>query len=282
MTRQLLEHWRARGEWDSDEKRWNGGPRQYPLYFCQLEAIEALIWWLEAPQDFKQGIFLPGDGGPWERICSKMATGSGKTSLMALIITWQSLNAIHYPKDARYSKAVLIVTPGLTVKSRLQVLYPGNDKNVYDEFRLCPNEALRQQLNQAELLIENWHTLMPLKEQDRSVVRKGRESDEAFTRRVLGGLAARKDLIVINDEAHHAYRKPAEIKVSKKDAEELGIDLDEATRWIEGLFQFYLETALIIQSHAAMLRIVSWFDSKLFSALSRCISSASRLSKARL
>jgi len=235
VTRQLLEHWYERGEWGSDEKRWNGGPRQYPLYFCQLEAIEALIWWLEAPQDFKQGIFLPGDGGPWERICSKMATGSGKTSLMALIITWQSLNAIHYPKDASYSKAVLIVTPGLTVKSRLQVLYPGNDKNVYDEFRLCPNEALRQQLNQAELLIENWHTLMPLKEQDRSVVRKGRESDEAFTRRVLGGLAARKDLIVINDEAHHAYRKPAEIKVSKKDAEELGIDLDEATRWIEGL-----------------------------------------------
>lgn len=235
VTRQLLEHWYARGEWDSDEKRWSGGPRQYPLYFCQLEAIEALIWWLEAPQDFKQGIFLPGDGGPWERICSKMATGSGKTSLMALIITWQSLNAIHYPKDARYSKAVLVITPGLTVKSRLQVLYPGHDKNVYDEFRLCPNEALRQQLNQAELLIENWHTLMPLKEQDRSVVRKGRESDEAFTRRVLGGLAARKDLIVINDEAHHAYRKPAEIKVSKKDAEELGIDLDEATRWIEGL-----------------------------------------------
>ena len=62
VTRQLLEHWHARGEWDSDEKRWNGGPRQYPLYFCQLEAIEALIWWLEAPQDFKQGIFLPGDG----------------------------------------------------------------------------------------------------------------------------------------------------------------------------------------------------------------------------
>ncbi len=235
VTRQLLEHWHERGEWSPEEQRWIGGPRQYPLYFCQLEAIEALIWWLEAPQDYKQGIFLPGDGGPWERICNKMATGSGKTSLMALIITWQSLNAIHYPKDERYSKAVLIVTPGLTVKSRLQVLYPGNNKNVYDEFHLCPNEALRQQLNQAELLIENWHTLMPLKDQDRSVVKKGRESDEAFTRRVLGGLAARKDLIVINDEAHHAYRKPAEIKVSKKEAEELGIDLDEATRWIEGL-----------------------------------------------
>jgi type III restriction enzyme len=93
----------------------------------------------------------------------------------------------------------------------------------------------RQKLNQAEVLIENWHTLMPLKEQDRSVVKKGKESDEAYTRRVLGKLATYKDLIVINDEAHHAYRKPAEVKISKKEAEEQGIDLDEATRWIEGL-----------------------------------------------
>jgi type III restriction enzyme len=235
VTRQLLEHWHERGEWSGEEHRWIGGPRQYPFYFCQLEAIESLIWWLEAPEAYQQGIFLQGDGGPWERICNKMATGSGKTSLMALIITWQTLNAIHYPKDARFSKAVFIVAPGLTVKSRLQVLYPGDEKNVYDEFRLCPNEAMRQKLNQVELLIENWHSLMPLKEQDRSVVKKGKESDEAFTRRVLGKLAATKDLIVINDEAHHAYRQRAELKVSKKEAEELGIDLDEATRWIEGL-----------------------------------------------
>lgn len=238
VTRQLLEHWRERGEWDSEGKCWIGGPRQYPFYFCQLEAIESLIWWLEAPQDYKQGIFLQGDGGPWERICSKMATGSGKTPLMALIITWQTLNALHYPKDTRFSRAVFIVAPGLTVKSRLQVLYPGDEKNVYDEFRLCPNETMRQKLNQVELLIENWHTLMPLKEQDRSVVKKGKESDEAFARRVLGKLAACKDLVVINDEAHHAYRQRAEMKVSKKEAEELGIDLDEATRWIEDWIAF--------------------------------------------
>ena len=62
-----------------------------------------------------------------------------------------------------------------------------------------------------------------------------RESDEAFTRRVLGKLAAHKDIVVINDEAHHAYRKPAEVKISKKVAAEQGIDLEEATRWIEGL-----------------------------------------------
>ena len=182
VTRGLLEHWQSRGEWDTNSRSWTGGPRQYPFYFCQLEAIESLIWWLEAPETYRQGIHLPSDGGPWERICNKMATGSGKTSVMALIITWQVLNAIQYPKDSRYSLAVFVVAPGLTVKSRLQVLYPGNEKNVYDEFVLCPNDAMRQQLNRVELRVENWHTLMPLKETQRSVVKKGNESDEAFTR----------------------------------------------------------------------------------------------------
>jgi type III restriction enzyme len=235
VSRELLNHWYSRGERDPDSKRWNGGPRPYPFYYCQLEAIESLIWWLEAPEEYRQGIFLQGDGGPWERICNKMATGSGKTSLMALIITWQTLNAVTYPKDKRYSKAIFVVAPGLTVKSRLQVLNPGNESNVYDEFVLCPNEAMRQKLNQVSLVIENWHSLMPLKEQTRSVVKKGKESDEAFTRRVLGKLASFKDILVINDEAHHAYRQKAEVKVSKKEAEEMGIDLEEATRWIEGL-----------------------------------------------
>lgn len=235
ISRQLLEHWHARGEWVPEETRWVGGPRQNPFYFCQLEAIETLIWWVEGSAEFKQGINVPGDGGAWERLCNKMATGSGKTALMGMIITWQTLNAISYPKDGRFSRAIFIVAPGLTVKSRLQTLNPGDEKNVYDQFNLCPNEALRTRLNQAELLIENWHTLMPLKNQERSVVKKGKESDEAFTRRVLGKLAAYKDLVVINDEAHHAYRQRAEMKVSKKDAEEFGIDLDEATRWIEGL-----------------------------------------------
>ena len=85
------------------------------------------------------------------------------------------------------------------------------------------------------LMIDNWHSLMPLKEAKRSVVKKGRESDQAFARRVLGRLATFTDIVVINDEAHHAYRKPPEVKISKKAAEEQGIDLDEATRWIEGL-----------------------------------------------
>ncbi|MCE8006310.1 BPTD_3080 family restriction endonuclease [Aestuariivita sp.] len=223
VTRKLLEHWH-----DEDA-------RQYPFYFCQLEAIETLIWWVEGAEAYKQGIHVPGDGGAWERLCNKMATGAGKTTVMAMIITWQVLNALTYPKRNKdFSRAVFIVAPGLTVKGRLQVLMP-SEGSYYDEFNLCPSESMRQKLNQAEVLIENWHTLMPLKEQDRSVVKKGKESDEAFTRRVLGKLAPHKDIIVINDEAHHAYRKPPEVKISKKQAADQGIDLDEATRWIEGL-----------------------------------------------
>lgn len=224
VTRSLLEHWHDRDA------------RELPFYFCQLEAIETLIWWVEAPADFKQGIFIPGDGGAWERLCSKMATGSGKTTLMAMIITWQVLNAVTYPRRNKdFARAIFIVAPGITVKERLQVLYPGNSANSYDEFGLCPSEAMRQKLNQVTILVENWHTLMPLKETTRSVVKKGAESDKAFVGRVLGPLAGFKDIAILNDEAHHAYRIPADVKVSKKQAEEQGLDLEEATRWIEGL-----------------------------------------------
>ena len=223
VTRKLLEHWN------------DPTARQYQFYFCQLEAIETLIWWIEGTEAYKQGIHIPGDGGEWDRLCNKMATGAGKTTVMAMIITWQVLNALTYPKRNKdFSRAIFIVAPGLTVKERLQVLYP-SEGSYYDEFNLCPSDSMRQKLNQAEILVENWHTLMPLKEQVRSVVKKGDESDEAFTRRVLGKLANYKDIVVLNDEAHHAYRKPAEVKISKKDATEHGIDLDEATRWISGL-----------------------------------------------
>ncbi len=179
---------------------------------------------------------MPGDGGPFERLCCKMATGTGKTTVMAMVVTWQVLNALTYPKRNRhFARAVLVVAPGLTVKDRLRVLYPGDAANYYDEFDLCPSQTLRQRLNQVAILVENWHTLMPLKTPERSVVKKGAESDEAYARRVLGKLAQHKDLLVINDEAHHAWRAPADVKVSRKEADELGLDLDEATRWIEGL-----------------------------------------------
>jgi len=223
VSRRLLEHWHDQTA------------RVHPFYFCQIEAIETLIWWVEASAEFRQGIFLPGDGGPWERVCCKMATGTGKTLVMGMIVVWQVANALAYPKRKDFSSALFVVAPGLTVKERLRVLYPGEPDNVYDEFGLCPAEAMRQQINRADILVDNWHALMPLEPTERSVVKKGRESDEAFTRRVLGKLAAHRNLAVINDEAHHAYRVPADVKIGRKQAAEQGIDLDEATRWIEGL-----------------------------------------------
>ena len=223
VTRKLLDHW-------NDETA-----RELQFYFCQLEAIETIIWWVEGSAEFKQGIAIPGDGGPWERLCNKMATGAGKTTVMAMIITWQVLNALTYPKRNKdFSRAIFIVAPGITVKGRLQVLLP-TEGSYYDEFNVCPDNASRQKLNQAEVLIENWHTLMPAKEAERSVVKKGPETDEAYTRRVLGRLADFKDIVVINDEAHHAYRENPTDKVGKNKAKEMGLDLDEATRWVEGL-----------------------------------------------
>jgi type III restriction enzyme len=223
VTRKLLDHW-------NDETA-----RELQFYFCQLEAIETLIWWVEGAEEYKQGISIPGDGGSWERLCNKMATGAGKTTVMAMIIAWQVLNALTYPKRNKdFSRAIFIVAPGITVKGRLQVLLP-TDGSYYDEFNVCPDNTMRQKLNQAEVLIENWHSLMPAKEPDRSVVRKGPETDEAYTRRVLGKLADFKDIVVINDEAHHAYRHNPKDKIGKNVAKEMGLDVDEATRWIEGL-----------------------------------------------
>ena len=92
ITLGLLQHW-----WDPDKV----SRRQWPFYFCQLEAIETLIWHLEALPEYRQGIHIQGDGGEFERLCNKMATGSGKTTVMAMIITWQVLNALTYPKSPR-------------------------------------------------------------------------------------------------------------------------------------------------------------------------------------
>ena len=100
-TRRLLEHWHnAEGR---EDRR---------FFFCQLEAIETLIWLTEAPAADRVGIDIPSDGGPFKRLCSKMATGSGKTVVMAMLIAWQVLNKVVDPQNARYSKNVFVVAPG--------------------------------------------------------------------------------------------------------------------------------------------------------------------------
>ncbi|MBL7179936.1 MAG: DEAD/DEAH box helicase family protein [Desulfobacterales bacterium] len=236
ITKRLLEHWQ------------NPEEREYRIFFfCQMEAIETLIWLAEAPDDQKVGIEIPTDGGPFKRLCSKMATGSGKTIVMAMLIAWQVLNKITYPQDARFSKYVFIVAPGLTVKSRLNVLYPWAADNYYDEFNVVP-VGLKERLRQGKFLIRNWHALQWATEEQltrkKSVDKRGAKSNEAYVREVLGKMANATNILVINDEAHHAWRVPAESKVKGvKKAE-----LEEATIWVSGLDRIH-ETRNILVCH---------------------------------
>ena len=222
ITKRLLEHW-------NDPEQ-----RDDRFFFCQLEAIETLIWLTEAPPAERVGIAIPSDGGAFQRLCCKMATGSGKTLIMSMLIAWQCLNKVAYPQDTRYAKNFFIVAPGLTVKSRLQVLIPAGHDNYFEHFNIVPT-ALREQLRQGKVIIRNWHALHWDSEQKirnkKGVDKRGAKSDEAYVRDVLGEMAASHNMVVINDEAHHAWRVPAESKVKGIKKE----DIEEATKWIGGL-----------------------------------------------
>jgi type III restriction enzyme len=215
ITKQLLEFW-------NDETK-----RENRFFFCQLEAMETLIWLVEAADSEKQGIKIPSDGGLFQRLCCKMATGSGKTLVMSMLIAWQVINKVTYPQDTRFSKYILIMAPGLTVKSRLQVLFPTNENNSYDEFNIVP-ESFHEKLFQGKFGVHNWHTLMPEMDAKKGIVKLGKESDAVFSKRILGHDS--KNIIVINDEAHHAYRASVDqaTKISKT-------ELERDKRWIEGL-----------------------------------------------
>ena len=222
-TRRLLEHWH-----DPDQRK------DSRFFFCQLEAIETLIWLAESPSAEREGIVLPGDGGPFPRMCAKMATGSGKTIVMAMAIAWQVLNQVTYPDMPHFSRHVLLIAPGLTVRNRLQVLVPDSPDNYYDQFHVVPG-GLYDKLRQGKVLIHNWHKLDWDSDEQiakrKSVDKRGAKSDEAYVRDVLGEMASARNLVVINDEAHHAWRVPAESKVRGVAKEEI----DEATKWIGGL-----------------------------------------------
>ncbi len=224
ITRRLLEHWNDPEQRDSSKR----------IFFCGLEAMETLIWLTEAPSSERVGLAIPSDGGAFQRLCCKMATGSGKTVVMAMVVAWQALNKAAYPQDDRYARHIFIVAPGLTVKSRLQVLVPSGPGNYYDEFSVVP-AGLREQLRQGKVLVRNWHILNwetdeKLKKR-RSVDKRGAKSDEAYVREVLGEMATARNIVVINDEAHHAWRVNPESKKAKIDR----ALIEEATKWVGGL-----------------------------------------------
>ena len=224
VTRKLLEHWYLKDV------------RNFPFFFCQLDAIETLIWFAEAPDTEKTGLDIKGDGGAFKRICTKLCTGGGKTTVMAMLVAWQICNKVSYPQDKRFSKNVFIVAPGLTVRSRLQVLQTGDDNNYYFEFNIVP-PSLLDKLHQGKVIINNWQALSwedgeALKKK-KSVDKRGPKSNEAYARQVLGAISKAQNILVINDEAHHAWRRNPEIKErlsrEEKEAER------EATIWVSGL-----------------------------------------------
>jgi type III restriction enzyme len=232
-TARLLQHWRDPELFDARR-----------FFFCQMEAIETLIWLTEGPPGERQGLEVPGDGGPFPRLCAKMATGSGKTLVMAMAIAWHILNRIANPQDSRFSKHVLVVAPGLTVRKRLAVLEPSNPGNYYEHFDMVP-AALRERLRQGRVLVRNWHTLNWESDEHlarrRGVDKRGAKSDAAYVKEVLGEMASASNLLVINDEAHHAWRVPAESKIR-------GVakaDIEEATRWIGGLDRIHRSRGIL-------------------------------------
>jgi type III restriction enzyme len=222
ITRQLLNYW-------------NNPERERKLFFCQREATETLIWLIESSPADKQGINIPKDGELTRYAC-KMATGSGKTVVMGMVVAWQVLNKLANPQDRRFSDAVLFVCPNLTIRERLQVLLPWSQGNYYEKFNLLPPGML-ERLQQGRFQITNWH-IFQLKDdsRSRSVVQRGEESDFAFCQRVLRELGNKRNILVINDEAHHCYR-PALLQ--KEFDNDLGpeeeVELQRATVWVSGL-----------------------------------------------
>ena len=222
VTKKLLAHWNDKSA------------RQYQFFYCQLDAIETLIWLTEAPEAEKTGINIPGDGGLFRRICTKLCTGGGKTAIMGMLIAWQVCNKVAYPMDRRYSKNVFVVAPGLTVKERLQELKPGGEANCYVKFAVVPN-GMMEMLNQGIVEVVNCQALQWECSEDvakkKTVDKRGAKSDEAYAREVLGRLGKSKNILVVNDEAHHAWRCNPEVKLKKEQKDEAR----DATFWVGGL-----------------------------------------------
>jgi len=213
-TARLLRHWRTH---DFATIR---------PFFCQIEAVETAIWLAEvAPKlkgknVFNYNNYLKGvnaDANPdLFRIALKLATGAGKTMVMSMLIAWQTANAVRTPGSKKYSKAFLIIAPGITIRDRLRVLLPNDTESYYNEREILPRDMMGD-IEKAKIVITNYHAFQRREKMDVSKgtrrVLEGRagepmatkETEGEMVRRVMGELMGEK-VIVINDEAHHCYR----------------------------------------------------------------------------
>jgi len=245
-TARLLQHW-----------RYHEFSNLRP-FFCQREAVETAIWLTEvAPGNTFGRQYLDylknanDNANPGLlRLALKMATGSGKTTVMAMIIAWQTINAVRNPRKKKFTRGFLVVTPGITIRDRLRVLQPNDPDSYYKSRELVPSDLLHY-LEQAKIVITNYHAF---KRRERLEISKGGrallqgrrgealntlETEGVMLQRVMGDLHSLKNILVINDEAHHCYRENPDKEQEgvlkgdeKKEAEK---NTEAARLWISGL-----------------------------------------------
>ncbi|HHW88507.1 MAG TPA: DEAD/DEAH box helicase family protein [Chloroflexi bacterium] len=244
-TARLLQHWR--------HHPFNG----FRPFFCQIEAVETLIWLTEvAPNDRAAKGFLEHlenanlDANPeLMRLALKLATGAGKTTVMAMIIAWQTVNAVRRPNSKKFTRGFLIVTPGITIKDRLRVLQPNDPDSYYQSRELVPNDML-DDITRAKIVITNYHAFklrerMELSKGGRALL-QGRgpelvtlETEGQMLQRVMPDLMGMKNIMAINDEAHHCYRARPDTEeeedLTGDEKQEAEKNNEAARLWITGL-----------------------------------------------
>ncbi len=177
----------------------------------------------------------------------KMATGAGKTVVMAMLIAWQALNKLANTQDPHFSDTFLIVAPGITIRDRLRVLLPNDPQNYYQQRDLLPPGEL-ERLGRAKILITNFHAFqmrekIKVSKLNRTILGGGEqgvftETPNEMVRRVCRELGTKKNIIVLNDEAHHCYRRRPELpeeQLDRDDKAEAKDRNEEARIWISGI-----------------------------------------------
>ena len=245
-TSRLLQHWRHHKF---------GGVRPF---FCQIEAVETAIWLTEVAPQSKRGKLLLDhlasankDANPeLMRFALKLATGAGKTTVMAMLIVWQTINAVRRSGSKNFSRGFLVVAPGLTIKDRLRVLQPNDPNSYYKDRELVPGDMLND-INSAKIVITNYHAFklrerIELSKGGRQLL-TGRTGDELQTeetegqmiQRVMPDLMGLKNILVLNDEAHHCYREKPDVDehdpLKGDDRKEAEKNNEAARLWISGL-----------------------------------------------
>ena len=247
-TARLLQHWR--------HHHFQG----IQPFFCQIEAVETIIWLTEVERRQKkhkhvwQHIQNANEQANLEllRLALKMATGAGKTTVMAMLIAWQTVNAVRTPNSRLFTRGFLVVTPGITIRDRLRVLQPNDPDSYYKSRELVPVDML-EEIDKARIVITNFHAFQLREVMNTSKVSKallqGRdqplhttETEGLMIRRVAKQLMGFKNIAVINDEAHHCYReKPYNEDVASLTADEKREATEEnkaARIWINGIEAF--------------------------------------------